>query len=209
MRLATILVAVGLALLIAAPAGAQDNRRETEARRVFEAGQAAFDDARYGDALVHFRRAHNLSHRPALLFNIGLCADRLRDDDAAIEAYERYLAEVPSAPNRREVNGRLEALHRAQRRRAAAAQTVRRGRVTAAADNTPVSHEATATATVQVAARDTAPQAQALYEKWWFWTIVGVVVVGSAVGIGVAASGDAPLQAGNVGGVVFTLGGAR
>ena len=25
--------------------------------------------------------------------------------------------------------------------------------------------------------------------KWWFWTIIGVVVVGAAVGIGVGASG--------------------
>ncbi|RLB51648.1 MAG: hypothetical protein DRJ42_16410 [Deltaproteobacteria bacterium] len=28
-----------------------------------------------------------------------------------------------------------------------------------------------------------------VFETWWFWTIVGVVVVGTAIGIGVAASG--------------------
>ena len=28
-----------------------------------------------------------------------------------------------------------------------------------------------------------------IVKKWWFWTIIGVVVVGAAVGIGVGASG--------------------
>lgn len=192
MRFTTILlVLVGLALTTTVPANAQDATAEAEARSVFDAGQVAFNDARYGDALVYFERAYRLSHRPALLFNIGLCHDRLRDDAAAIEAYERYLAEVPSAPNRREVDGRLEALHRAQRLPVHPADV-------AEVDTAPA-----------VTGRGAPTASPAVYETWWFWTIVGVVVLGSAVGIAVAASGDAPLQAGNVGGVLFTLGSDR
>ncbi len=32
-------------------------------------------------------------------------------------------------------------------------------------------------------------ESDSILEKWWFWTAVGVVVVGAAIGIGVAASG--------------------
>ena len=48
---------------------------------------------------------------------------------------------------------------------------------------------------------------RAFYRTWWFWTIVGVVVVGGvAIGIGAAASGgiEEPI-AGDVGGVVRAL----
>ena len=203
MRIATVFLALALAFalaLVAHSTQAQNRRAETEARSVFDAGQVAFTDGRYNDALVYFRRSYNLSHRPALLFNIALCSDRLRDDEAAIEAYERYLAEVPSASNREEVDGRLEALQRAQRRRAAAVEPAH---VAQAAEAMP-----TPTPTM-VATAPPAEASPAVYETWWFWTIVGAVVVGGAVGIGVAASGDAPLETGSVGGVVFTLGVAR
>lgn len=196
MRLATISLALALAFA-ASTAHAQDSRAEAEARSVFDAGQVAFTAGHYSDALVYFRRSYNLSHRPALLFNIGLCHDRLREDTAAIEAYERYLAEVPTAQNRSEVDGRLEALHRAQRRR----EAVEPAHVAQAAEITPPP--------TMVATAPPSEASPAVYETWWFWTIVGAVVVGGAVGIGVAASGDAPLVSGDVGGVVFTLGGSR
>jgi hypothetical protein len=76
--------------------------------------------------------------------------------------------------------------------------------VAQAADDTTTSR-----ATDERAARDPSRDASTVYETWWFWTIVGAVVVGSAVGIGVAASGDEPLETGDVGGVVFTLGSGR
>ena len=56
---------------------------------------------------------------------------------------------------------------------------------------------------------DPPSEGTAFYATWWFWTLVGVVVVGASVGVGVAASGDDPLQTGDIGGVVFTLGGGR
>ena len=200
-------VCLSLVVLNAAPAAAQESPTETEARRVFEAGEVAFTAGHYADALGYFKRAHELSQRPALLFNIALCADRLRDDDAAIDAYERYLAEVPLAANRREVDDRLEALRAARTRREAAAHVVQPAHVAQAADDAGDSH--TTNADDDRAASDATGASPAVYETWWFWTIVGVVVVGGAVGIGVAASGDEPFQSGGVGGVVFTLGGGR
>ncbi|HVK84044.1 MAG TPA: hypothetical protein VM513_08050, partial [Kofleriaceae bacterium] len=45
---------------------------DEEARSLFRAGETAFNAARYADALAHFRRAHELSDRPELLYNIGV-----------------------------------------------------------------------------------------------------------------------------------------
>ena len=48
----------GFAMLSAAPAVAQQPSSETEARSVFAAGEVAFGDGRYADALGYFQRAH-------------------------------------------------------------------------------------------------------------------------------------------------------
>ncbi len=97
---------------------APDASRDREARGLFEAGEEAFRAGRYADALDYFRRAHTLSGRAALLYNVGVAADRVRRDDEAIEAFERYLRESPATvSNRTEVESRLHALRevRAQR----------------------------------------------------------------------------------------------
>lgn len=113
-------VAIACALLVAAPSplSAQDadpspsGARDAEARGLFEAGRAAFADGRFEDARDYFRRAHALSGRDALLYNIGSTEDRLRNDAAALEAFEAYLAAVPDAENASEVRGRIEVLRR-------------------------------------------------------------------------------------------------
>jgi hypothetical protein len=117
-----------------------DLARDQEARALFEAGRVAFDHGRFEDALGHFRRAHELSGRPQLLYNIGAAADKLRLDEVALEAFRGYLTSVPSARNRAEVEARIAVLERTvarQRELAAAAETA--PRVTA-----PVAGSATA-----------------------------------------------------------------
>jgi len=42
-----------------------------------------------------------------LLYNVGVSADRLRRDDVALAAFERFLREVPVHPRRREVEARV------------------------------------------------------------------------------------------------------
>ena len=84
--------------------------RDEEARRLFQAGEMAYADGRYENALSRFREAHELSGRPRLLFNIAAASERLRRDDDAIGYYEQYLEALPEAPNRREVEARLEVL---------------------------------------------------------------------------------------------------
>jgi hypothetical protein len=85
---------------------------DTEAHALFEAGRTAYNDARYEDALQHYRQSYELSHRPELLYNIGQCEDRLRHDAEAIEAFDAFLVALPDAPQRTEVTARLEILRR-------------------------------------------------------------------------------------------------
>lgn len=106
-----------LALVSLAPSGARAQEpteaMDVEARALFEAGTTAFDDARYADALEHFRRAYELSRRPGLLYNVGIAADRLRRDADALEAFEAFLAAVPEHPRRRDVEVRVAILREA------------------------------------------------------------------------------------------------
>jgi tetratricopeptide (TPR) repeat protein len=119
-----------LTLFLLAPtiASAQDgaDSMDAEAHALYEAGATAFRGGRYDDALQDFQRAYDLSHRPGLLYNIGQCHDRLRHDVEALAAFEQYVQEMPDAPQRPEIEGRLPALREAaERERAAreAAQT--------------------------------------------------------------------------------------
>lgn len=94
--------ALSLAVLVlpGAVAAAQEG---TEAARVeFEAAVEAYDRGAYEQAEVGFRRAHELSGHPDLLYNVYLAAERSGHLSAAAEALESYLAEGEMSDGRRE-----------------------------------------------------------------------------------------------------------
>jgi hypothetical protein len=108
------------------PAPANTNSRDNEARMLFEAGRVAYSAGRFDDALGYFRRAHEISGRAILLYNVGSAADKLRQDAIALDAFRRYLEAVPDAENREEVEARvrvLEGVLAASQTRASAAAT--------------------------------------------------------------------------------------
>jgi tetratricopeptide (TPR) repeat protein len=99
-------VLVALVLGGPAAAAAQTTEAETEARRLFDEGVAAFGREDYATALVAFERAYALSPRAFLLYNIGMCHRALLEFPDAIDAFRRYLAENGAATppeQRREV----------------------------------------------------------------------------------------------------------
>jgi hypothetical protein len=74
---------------------AADSPAVQEGKRAFKAGVLLLQDpdgAKYDEALVEFRRAHQALGTWKVLGNIGLCALKLERDGEAIEAYEKYLA---------------------------------------------------------------------------------------------------------------------
>lgn len=90
-----------------APRLASAQGSDAEARALFNAGEIAYSEGRWESALAYFERAYEMSHRPILLFNIGSSAEHLRRDEIALEAFRRYLAEIPDAGNRAAVASRI------------------------------------------------------------------------------------------------------
>ncbi len=80
------------------------------ARLLYERGAEAYQAGEYRTALERFQQAYDLSHRAALLYNIGSALDRLRQDREALAAFRQFLAEVPDHPRRGEVEARVRAL---------------------------------------------------------------------------------------------------
>lgn len=116
---------LGLALwvscVLCAPPSVSAQGSDAEARALFNAGEVAYSEGRYESALDYFRRAYDLSGRALLLYNIGSAAEHVRQDAAALEAFERYLRDTPEdAPHRVAVAARVEFLRRTLAESAAA-----------------------------------------------------------------------------------------
>jgi tetratricopeptide (TPR) repeat protein len=99
----------------AAPAAeaADVDASDAVARGLFQAGAAAFEAGQFAEALEHFQAAYARSPRPKLLYNIGQAADRLRQDEVALDSFRRYLAEVPDAEGREAIEARVRVLEQA------------------------------------------------------------------------------------------------
>jgi tetratricopeptide (TPR) repeat protein len=111
LRLRALRLGVSLWLaLCAAPAAWADPQLtpdEEVARREYRAGADAYERSEYAEALEHFTTARAARSLPALDYNIGRCLDRLGRWNDATTAYERYLAAMPAADNRAEVQARI------------------------------------------------------------------------------------------------------
>ncbi len=98
----------------AMPELAPDVAADEAARLLFSAGATAYSEGRYADAVVCFERAHVLSGRPEMLYNLALALDRLRQDERALAAYRAFLERADAdSPHREEVTRRVEAIERA------------------------------------------------------------------------------------------------
>ncbi len=65
---------------------------ETFGRTYYESGSRAFAEHRFADAARDFQEAHNITHRPELLFNIARARESAGDLRGALEAYELFSA---------------------------------------------------------------------------------------------------------------------
>jgi hypothetical protein len=75
----------------------------SDAAQLYRDGQAAYDQAHYGDAIAAWQKSYALSRAPALLYNIAQ-ALRLRsrpgDCGAALARYREFVALVEPSPQR-------------------------------------------------------------------------------------------------------------
>jgi tetratricopeptide (TPR) repeat protein len=185
-RLGSVAVGLALAILVPAlPASAQHGGDDSTARGLFQAGKSAFEAGEYDAALRYFEESFARSGRPQLKYNIGLAADRLRQDAKAVEAFRAYLREVPQAENRGEVESRIRAIDKAQSERDRLAPVV----APVAVAQAQPEEDPTRSQRDDTAATDT--DDPSLTSQWWFWTGVAAVVVGGTiVAIAVASGGD-------------------
>lgn len=84
-----------------------------EVRRDVEQARENYARGHDRESLAGFERAYRISKRPELLYNIGVVADRLRDDRRAVRAYDKYVEALPDAPEAAVAQVRAEALRNA------------------------------------------------------------------------------------------------
>ena len=83
---------------------------ETEARMLFDSAQDAYREGSFERALALFQASYDLSGRAELLYNVGLAAERTRDDERALRAFEEFVAAVPDSERRAFAETRIQAL---------------------------------------------------------------------------------------------------
>jgi tetratricopeptide (TPR) repeat protein len=81
----------------AAPAASGDTdaagKTDVElAKRHYKLGEEMFARSDFEEAVDHFEKAHELSGRPELLYNIGRCHEFMGNLEEAIEVYEAFVA---------------------------------------------------------------------------------------------------------------------
>jgi tetratricopeptide (TPR) repeat protein len=97
-----------------------------EARERFELGRTFLEAGRFQQAAEEFEQAYRLSKRPQLLYNVYIANRDAGNLDAAVSALRNYLAQVPDAPDRINLEARLASMQaqadaqREQARQAAA-----------------------------------------------------------------------------------------
>jgi tetratricopeptide (TPR) repeat protein len=179
-----------LLLLCATTVLAKPKDRDViEARKQFKRGLAHYNLEEYKEAVDAFQDAYRLHPDPAILFNLAQAHRLANNHERALYFYRVYLRSSPNAPNQAEVKGRiadLERLMNDQKQLTKPPDAVVPPKETTVESAPPSVVQKSAAVEKAPAAVAPAPKPTPVYKKWWLWTIVGLVVVGGAVGAGVA-----------------------
>lgn len=178
---------LGLVVAISATrvAGAPDPR-ELTAREDFAAG-------RYQEALELFARLYAESLHPNYLRNIGRCYQNLGEPDRAINSFRDYLRKGKgiSSDEHQEIEGYIQEMEDLKRRREGSMPPPSAARaLNPTPPVIPLVPGASSTApelivSTPASAPPATGEATPIYERWWFWTLVGGAV---AIGLGAAAA---------------------
>jgi hypothetical protein len=91
MRSSSKAITLLVIVLLTSAARAEDT---DPARPLFQKGVTAFQSGHYAAALEHFRAADAARHSPSITYNIARALEQLERPQAAVNAYEAFLAEV-------------------------------------------------------------------------------------------------------------------
>jgi len=199
MRFLLLILSVGLFSAIPSVANA-DNKQL--AREAYRDGSRLYDLADWKNALESFCKAYFNFEEPTFLFNIAQCHRQLGNSTEALRFYKTYLRKATNPPNEVEVNKLMAQLEATIEKEKAIKAAPPSG--TTSPDGTPSVEPKRAPEPAPIVEPAPTPVALTLtqsppaktpvYKKWWLWTIVGVVAVGAAVGIGLGLDSARPLQ---------------
>jgi tetratricopeptide (TPR) repeat protein len=186
------LVALSVAVWGAAPAWAATPEEMARAREHFAAGRTHYDLKEYEPALAAFKDAYRFVQDPVFLFNIAQCHWKLGREREAVDFYKSYLRRAPNAPNRPEVERRVQELEAAIKAHPAPPLTPPREPVTPApgapAVAPPPVPEPAVVPPVVTAERPAPPR---IYRRWWFWAgAAAIAVAAGAITLGLARRGQ-------------------
>lgn len=161
------------------PAGGQV---ETDMQANRALGHRLFRLGRYEEAVAAFRRAYELKADARLLYDIAECYRAVGSIDQALDYYDRYLADWPEAYDRDQVEQKVAALSAG---RARAAGTLPRKRPVMVAEES--------------AGKQRPAPAPRPWQRWWFWTAIGVALAAGATTAVLSSSPDNALPASDLG----------
>lgn len=179
-----------------APAQAQEKKLDPEVKKQLreQARKATrrFNLGHFDLALTYYEHIYKLSGDINVLYSIAQCHRELGNYRKAIHAYKRFAAGMESASDQ---------LYKKYRNRIPVARKYIKELKNKAAHTSPPA-PATKAETGQAepvalvppappappppvitSGPDTQPEKAPLHKKWWFWTLVGAVVVGGTLGI--------------------------
>ncbi len=203
-------------LAVAAPAS------ETAARAAAQEGKTAFDLGDWAKAIERYEEAYKLKAAPGLLFNLGQSHRRAGNLDKASFYFRRYLETNPpevQAKATEEVLAQLDAaraekaeqdrkaeelrqleavrlleLHRLEAIRTLEIEEQQRQLELEKARLAVVNaHERRLSLEAELK-KEAPPPPVLVTQRWWFWTAIGAVVVGTAVTITAVATAPQPVQ---------------
>ncbi len=156
-------------------------------------GNRQYQLGHFGEAMVAYEKAFELSGAPGILYNLGQCRRMVGDFERAAFYYQRYLSTAPAPIPNEAIATQLLAECRGKADKQAKADDATRKAELArrrAVEEVERAEEARKRADVEVARFDDArrsraalqqgePERTPLTRKWWFWTLVGVAAVGA------------------------------
>jgi tetratricopeptide (TPR) repeat protein len=168
-RLCASLALIVAAAAVSAPAQADRASRE-RARALFKAGKAAYAAGQYGEAARLFSDGYELDRQPAFLLNAAQSFRSAAKHKEALEQYRKYLQAAPDTKLREQVEELIRDLEQ---------------KVKAESAPPPTPPPAvTPPPPPPVETPEPTPSSPPIYKRWWFWTAIGAVVVGTGVGLG-------------------------
>jgi len=84
-----------------------------QAREHYERGLAKYNLADFDAAIVEFKQSYEISKAPRLLFNIAQAYRLKKDYESALFFYNTYLRAETSAPNREDVESKIDEMKKA------------------------------------------------------------------------------------------------